>query len=32
VTEFPTAWRQLGLLVGGYLEDRHRDFAAEVRH
>lgn len=31
VTEFGTAWRQLGLLVGGYLEDRHRDFAAEVR-
>jgi hypothetical protein len=31
LSDFAAVWRQLGLLVGGYLEDRGRDFAAEVR-
>lgn len=31
VDELDTLWRQLGLLVGGYLEDKGRDFTAEVR-
>lgn len=31
VADFATAWRQLGLLVGGYFEDKGRDFAAEVQ-
>lgn len=31
VADLSTVWRQLGLLVGGYLEDKGRDFTAEVR-
>lgn len=31
VDEFESAWRQLGLLVGGYMQDRGRDFTEEVR-
>ena len=31
IDDWPTLWRQLGALVGGYLEDKGRDFAAEVQ-
>jgi hypothetical protein len=31
VDDFDTVWRRLGLLVGGHLEDKGRDFTAEVR-
>lgn len=31
VDDFDTVWRRLGLLVGGHLEDKGRDFAAEVQ-
>jgi hypothetical protein len=31
VAELATVWRQLGLMIGGYLEDKGRDFAAEVQ-
>lgn len=31
VADFETAWRRLGLLVGGYAEDKGRDFRAEVQ-
>jgi hypothetical protein len=31
IHDLDTVWRQLGLLVGGLLEDRCRDFAAEVK-